>query len=50
MFGTHTPLGLIAMELTKDDLDDFRNVEIEFFTKDKIYCSNVECGCFIPLT
>jgi hypothetical protein len=48
--GTHTPLGLITMELTKDDLDAFRNAEIEPSTKDKIYCSNFECGSFIPLT
>ena len=42
------PLLLIAAELSADELDVFNSAEIEFSTKDRTYCCNVDCGRFIP--
>ncbi|KAJ4303586.1 hypothetical protein N0V90_002485 [Kalmusia sp. IMI 367209] len=39
---------LVANELTRAQLNAFRLAEMEFTTGDRTYCSNVNCGSFIP--
>lgn len=42
------PLRLVESNLSSEELDDFHLAEIEFITTDKTYCTNIECGKFIP--
>ncbi|KAF2197062.1 ariadne RING finger [Delitschia confertaspora ATCC 74209] len=48
--GKHIPLALITKQLAVEELDDFHLAEAEFESRDKTYCSNAECGRFIPPT
>jgi hypothetical protein len=43
----HIPLPLISTKMSTEELDTFKNVEIEFSTTDRTYCSNIQCGRFI---
>ncbi|KAF2477677.1 uncharacterized protein BDR25DRAFT_364571 [Lindgomyces ingoldianus] len=45
--GNPIPPALIEAHLSEEELDDFRNAEIEKMTRDKTFCSNSECGRFI---
>lgn len=42
------PQSLVAGEMTAEELETFECAEIEFSTTDRTYCSNVDCGRFIP--
>jgi hypothetical protein len=41
------PLLLVAKYMDDDELATFRLASVEFATKDKVYCSNRDCGMFI---
>jgi hypothetical protein len=41
-------VALIANELTRPQLNAFRNAEKEYNTSNRVYCSNIECGAFVP--
>jgi len=42
------PLKFIMSRLKSEELDAFRDAEMEFSTTNRTYCSNVNCGKFIP--
>ncbi|PYI36389.1 hypothetical protein BP00DRAFT_152494 [Aspergillus indologenus CBS 114.80] len=44
------PIALRSVEhlLLQEEIQDFCEAEIEFTTTDRIYCSNLDCGRFIP--
>ncbi|KAI1917289.1 hypothetical protein LOZ12_002920 [Ophidiomyces ophidiicola] len=42
------PLSFVLHELSAGELEQFQNAEAEFSTKDRTYCSNRDCGKFIP--
>ncbi|KAL1959908.1 hypothetical protein VTO42DRAFT_576 [Malbranchea cinnamomea] len=44
------PLTLIAKDMTANEIEVFKSSEMEFSTVDRTYCSNVDCGKFIPPT
>jgi hypothetical protein len=46
--GESIPLQLIQPELSVDELQAFREAEVEFTTTNRTYCSNVRCGKFVP--
>lgn len=44
----HVPLSLVAPKMSEEELETFHEAEVEFSTPDKTYCSNPDCGRFIP--
>ncbi|KAF2636749.1 hypothetical protein P280DRAFT_434294 [Massarina eburnea CBS 473.64] len=42
------PLEMISGELSSDELNAFRQAEVEFSTTDRTYCSNASCAKFVP--
>lgn len=44
---TAVPFPVIVRTLTEAELDDFQHAELETATRDKTYCSNVNCGRFV---
>lgn len=46
--GVNVEQDVIANVLSEQELIDFRSAEVEKATKHKLYCSNGDCGKFIP--
>jgi hypothetical protein len=46
----HVEIGLQLVRpiMSQEELDAFREAKIEFATTDRTYCSNLQCGKFIP--
>ncbi|KAE8391180.1 hypothetical protein BDV23DRAFT_171774 [Aspergillus alliaceus] len=42
------PVSAIAAKMTTEELHVFASAEVEFSTKNRVYCSNLRCGRFIP--
>ncbi|PYI05378.1 hypothetical protein BO78DRAFT_408205 [Aspergillus sclerotiicarbonarius CBS 121057] len=42
------PLDLVQPTMSEAELHEFKCAEVEFSTTDRTYCSNVDCGKFIP--
>ncbi|KAE8356065.1 hypothetical protein BDV28DRAFT_154931 [Aspergillus coremiiformis] len=42
------PLSLIATQMTTEEISVFKSAEVEFSTANRVYCSNIQCGRFIP--
>jgi hypothetical protein len=42
------PLEYIQRDLNPTELESFRNAEVEFSTPNRTYCSNANCGRFVP--
>lgn len=42
------PLSIISKHLSREELTAFELASLEFSTGDRVYCSNIDCGMFIP--